>query len=66
MASHEINLLSVKTKVLVYYDTMSLSVVADISGYKGGDLDALKSKTEAHISKLKGKFQLAGLKCIEL
>lgn len=66
MAAHDINLLSVKTKVLVYYDTMSLSVVADISGYKGGDLDALKTKTEAHVSKLKGKFQLVGFKRIEL
>lgn len=66
MAAHGINLLSVKTKVLVYYDTMSLSVVADISGYQGGDLDALRTKTEAHIAKLKGKFRLAGFKRIEL
>jgi predicted amino acid-binding ACT domain protein len=66
MAAHNINLLSVKTKVLVYYDTMSLSVVADISGYQGGDIDALRTKTEVHIAKLKGKFQLVGFKRIEL
>lgn len=66
MAAHEINLLSVKTMVLVYYDTMSLSVIADISGYDGSDIDALKAKTEAHVSKLKGKFQLMGFKRIQL
>jgi predicted amino acid-binding ACT domain protein len=66
MATHEINLLSVKTMVLVYYDTMSLSVIADISGYDGGDVETLKTKTEAHISKLKGKFQLMGFKRIQL
>jgi predicted amino acid-binding ACT domain protein len=66
MAAHDINLVSVKTKVLVYYDTMSLSVVADISGYRGGDLETLRSKTEAHISKLKGKFQLVGFRRVEL
>ncbi|MDD1747265.1 MAG: hypothetical protein LUQ16_05845 [Methanomassiliicoccales archaeon] len=66
MAAHDINLLSVKTKVLVYYETMSLSAVADISGYQGGDLETLRAKTEAHISKLKGKFQLVGFKRIEL
>jgi len=66
MASHSINLLSVKTKVVVYYETMSMSVVADISGYKGGDLEALRSKTEAHVTKLKGDFKLTGFKRIEL
>jgi predicted amino acid-binding ACT domain protein len=66
MAAHEINLLSVKTMVLVYYDTMSLSVIADISGYDGGDIETLKTKTEAHVSKLKGKFQLTGFKRIQL
>jgi predicted amino acid-binding ACT domain protein len=66
MAAHEINLLSVKTMVLVYYDTMSLSVIADISGYDGGDIETLKTKTEAHVSKLKGKFQLTGFKPIQL
>jgi len=66
MAAHDINLLSVKTKVLVYYDTMSLAAVADVSGYKGGGLETLRTKTEAHISKLKGKFQLVGFKRIEL
>ncbi len=66
MAAHGINLLSVKTKVLVYYETMSLSIVADVSGYDGGDLEALRTKTEAHVSRLKGKFQLVGFRRIEL
>lgn len=66
LAAHDINLVSVKTKVLVYYDTMSLTAVADVSGYKGGDLETLRAKTEAHVSKLKGKFQLASFKRIEL
>lgn len=66
MADHEINLLSVKTKVLVYYDTMSLTAVADVSRYQGGDLETLRAKTGAHLAKLKGKFQLTGFKPIEI
>ena len=64
MADQGINLLSVSTKVLVYYDRMSLSIVADASGY-AGDLGTLKAKTEEYISRLKGKFQLVSFQPIE-
>lgn len=66
MADHDINLMSVKTKVLVYYETMSLAVVADVSRYKGGDLEALRSKTEEHLARLKGGFRLVGFRPIEV
>jgi len=64
MADHNINLLSVSTKVLVYYDTMSLTVVADVRKYPGS-METLKERTEQHLSKLKGKFQLIDFQPLE-
>ena len=54
LADQDINLLSVRTKVLVYYETMSMSIVADVSQCDK-DLEVLRAKTEAHLANLKGK-----------
>jgi len=64
MAQHDINLISVSTKVLVYYNTMSMTVIADVSKYLG-DLAILKERTEGHLAKLKGKFNLLSLRAVE-
>jgi predicted amino acid-binding ACT domain protein len=65
LADQNINLLSVSTKVLVYYETMSMSIVADVSNY-AKDLEALRTTTEANLAKLNGKFSLARIAAIEL
>jgi len=64
MAQHDINLISVATKVLVYYETMSMTVIADISKYPN-DLATLRERTEAHLGRLKGKFSLLSLRAVE-
>ena len=64
LADQGINLLSVSTKVLVYYETMSLEMVADVSGFAGGAED-LKHALESRLAALKGKFQLTGFRSIE-
>jgi len=65
LADQDINLLSVRTKVLVYYETMSMSIVADVSRCDK-DLEVLRAKTEAHLANLKGKFALARIGAIDL
>jgi len=65
LADQNINLLSVSTKVLVYYETMSMNIVADMSNYES-DLETLRITTEAHLAKLKGKFSLARIGAITL
>jgi predicted amino acid-binding ACT domain protein len=65
MAAHGLNLLSVKTKVLIYYETMSLTAVADVSGYRRGDLVSLKSELEERASGSKGT-KLVCLRPIDL
>lgn len=65
LADQDINLLSVSTKVLVYYETMSMSIVADVSNY-GKDLETLRTTTEAHLAGLKGKYSLARLGAVDL
>jgi predicted amino acid-binding ACT domain protein len=65
LADQNINLLSVSTKVLVYYETMSMNIVADMSKYPN-DLEALRTTTEAHLAKLKGKSSLARIAAVEL
>ena len=65
LAEQNINLLSVSTKVLVYYETMSMNIVADVSNYDK-DLETLRTTTEAHLAKLKGKFSLARIGAIDL
>jgi predicted amino acid-binding ACT domain protein len=53
----DINLLSVSTKVLVYYDRMTLGLIADVSRCKR-DEAGLRTDLEALLSRLKGKFEL--------
>jgi predicted amino acid-binding ACT domain protein len=65
LADQNINLLSVSTKVLVYYDTMSMNIVADVSN-SGKDVEALRKTTEAQLASLKGKFSLARMGGIDL
>ncbi|MEM0449327.1 MAG: hypothetical protein QW520_05845 [Methanomassiliicoccales archaeon] len=65
LADQDINLMSVKTKVLIYYESMSMAVVADISKYKGDGLDSLRSIIEEHLSHLKGNFKLTSLRAVE-
>ncbi len=65
LADQNINLLSVSTKVLVYYETMSMNIVADVSNYDK-DLETLHITTEAHLAKLKGKFSLTRIGAIDL
>ncbi len=65
LADQNINLLSVSTKVLVYYETMSMNIVADVSSC-GKDLESLRTTTEAHLANLKGKFSLARMRGIDL
>jgi len=65
LADQNINLLSVSTKVLVYYETMSMNIVADVSNY-GKDVETLRTTTEAYLAKLKGKFSLARIGSIDL
>ena len=65
LADQNINLLSVSTKVLVYYETMSMNIVADVSAYEG-DLETPRKTTEAHLASLKGKFILARIGAIKL
>ena len=65
MADANINLLSVSTKVLVYYETMQLSLVADLSS-SAEDAASLQRKTEEHLAKLKGKFALVRIAPIDL
>jgi predicted amino acid-binding ACT domain protein len=65
LADQNINLLSVSTKVLVYYETMSMNIVADVSNYEK-DLETLSSTTEDHLAKLKGKFSVARIGAVDI
>ncbi len=63
LAEQNINLLSVSTKVLVYYETMSMNLVADVSACDK-DLETLRTTTEAHLASLNGKFSLARIEAL--
>jgi predicted amino acid-binding ACT domain protein len=65
LADQNINLLSVSTKVLVYYETMSMKIVADVSNY-GKDMETLHTMTEAYLANLKGKFSLERIGAIDI
>jgi predicted amino acid-binding ACT domain protein len=62
LGDHSVNLLSVSTMVLVYYERMSLSLVADVNGII--DADELKARLTTHLKGLKGDFRLAGFERI--
>ena len=65
LAKFDINLLALHTKVLVYYDKMTMELVADVSKYPGG-VDALKDALQTMLSGLKGNYQLSALKEIRV
>jgi predicted amino acid-binding ACT domain protein len=57
LSGMDINLLSVSTKVLVYYDRMTLGLITDVSRCKC-DQAALKAELEGLLGQLKGKYEL--------
>jgi predicted amino acid-binding ACT domain protein len=65
LAKFDINLLALHTKVLVFYEKMSMELVADVSKYPGGT-EALKEGLQTMLSSLKGNYQLAALKEIRV
>jgi len=65
LASHNINLVAVHTKVLVYYESMELEVVADISK-TDADGEWLRSSLIDWISKQKGRYSLTSFHPVEL
>ncbi len=65
LAKFDINLLALHTKVLVFYEKMSMELVADVSKYPGGT-EALKEGLQTMLSGLKGNYQLAALKEIRV
>ncbi len=65
LASFDINLLALHTKVLVYYEKMSMELVADVSKYPGG-IEALKEGLKTMLSGLKGNYRLSALKEIRV
>jgi len=65
LAKHNINLISVYTKVLVYYDTMTLELVADVSN-SDLDTEGLKTKLNELLAGLRGKYSLTDCKPIEV
>jgi predicted amino acid-binding ACT domain protein len=64
LAEQGVNLLSVSTTVLVYYERMSLSLVADTSGRTGG-CEGLKALLNGHLKGLKGDFRLQSLETVD-
>jgi len=65
LANFNINLVSVYTKVLVYYDTMTLELVGDITN-SNIQLEDLKKIIKEKVSKLKGKYELIRVEKIEI
>ena len=65
LAKFDINLLALHTKVLVFYEKMSMELVADVSKYPGG-IEALKEGFQTMLSGLKGNYQLSALKEIRV
>jgi predicted amino acid-binding ACT domain protein len=65
LAKFDINLLALHTKVLVYYEKMTMELVADVSKYPGGT-DALRDGLRSMLSGLKGNYKLSALKEIRV
>ncbi|HUV23961.1 MAG TPA: hypothetical protein VMW26_00875 [Methanomassiliicoccales archaeon] len=64
LARQNINLVSVYTKVLVYYERMTLVVVSDISKCPM-EVEDLKSSLETYISALRGNYELSSFTKID-
>jgi predicted amino acid-binding ACT domain protein len=64
LARHDINLLSVYTKVLVYYEKMTLVVVADTSKCPL-DSDELRALLEEFVASFGGRYELSSFNEID-
>jgi predicted amino acid-binding ACT domain protein len=64
LAAHDINLLSVYTKVLVYYEKMTLVVVADVSRCPL-EVEELRSSLENFVASFGGRYELASFEEID-
>ena len=64
LAKHDVNLLAVHTKVRVYYESMSMDIVADVSK---SDLEiaALMAEVTELLSKLKGSYEVISFENIQ-
>lgn len=65
LAEHSINLISVYTKVLVYYDTMTLELVADVTKSGLSTEEIWKTMNEL-LGRLRGKYELTACDPIEV
>lgn len=65
LAKFDINLLALHTKVLVYFEKMTMEMVADVGKYPGG-VTALKDGLQTMLSGLKGNYKLSALKEIRV
>ena len=65
LAKFDINLLALHTKILVYYEKMTMELVADVSKYPGGAV-ALRDGLQTMLSGLKGNYKLSALKEIRV
>lgn len=64
LAGYNINLVMVYTKVLVYYERMTLEVVAEVSACSLG-LEGLRQETERFLKGLRGGYELVKVDPIE-
>jgi predicted amino acid-binding ACT domain protein len=61
LAKADVNLLALYTRVLVYYERMTIRLVADVTRYEGGGM-ALMKELSVHLPKLEGRYELLSLK----
>jgi predicted amino acid-binding ACT domain protein len=61
LAKVDVNLLALYTRVLVYYERMTIRMVADVTKYEGGGM-ALMNELSVHLPKLEGRYELLSLK----
>jgi predicted amino acid-binding ACT domain protein len=65
LAKSNINLLCLYTKVLVYYDRMSLEILADTTGYEGNVSMLMRSLADK-LAELSGEYQLTAMREIKV
>ncbi|QLH74577.1 MAG: hypothetical protein HPY73_03335 [Methanomassiliicoccales archaeon] len=65
MAKVDINLLALYTRVLVFYERMTIRVVADVTKYHGG-MVALVKELSSHMAGVEGRYELLSLREIKV
>jgi predicted amino acid-binding ACT domain protein len=65
LAKHNANLVSLHSEVLVYYESMTLDIIADVSKCEL-DLARLRAALEEVLSSLKGRYWVESLEAISL